>query len=308
MINRKKIVTVSSFHSTVPFVIKNIIKEEGISPEAIVCFDSHVDGQLGAGAEGYMFVDDLATVAHRTCAHTYIRYMIPSIDMYLVIPHCGFVTDCAVKYNRMGVGFSSVGELEDFIKDSYKSSGYEMFDCPPKKLRTLQKRIQRKKNVIVDIDIDYLSTCQDECYTPIKKAKKKELGSIDQVIGFIRRIHPQLITVSEAKTEYIEDEESNFEYFLSKLEDLGYEVKYCNIVEGDRAEELLTIYDDYEKSVQRPIFDRFRREYGDGFIDDKKKIKILEERTVQGTKEYFECIGRMDLLVDSENLKRTRSQ
>ena len=275
--------------------------------ETVVAFDAHLDISLPPKEVLALVPENIRLAANRVSAHTLIRRVFgelpmfrkiyglpdwPSLDMFLVVPKCGLrahifeVAKIELPEVRINGSISS-NEFKRLKKGLLEHIslvlGIKVFTSPPKDLGKLIKMVRNAKNVLVDLDIDYLTEMQNECYTALKGAKLAELGRMQQVLGFFRKIKPSIVTISEVKVKAFNDPQSNFSKFVNSLEAMGYEIKYQNVFASEKqAEKILSIYQELCEHVWMPIMNRnITQRYIPNYSDNR--IQDL----IEATKKYF---------------------
>jgi hypothetical protein len=183
--------------------------------------------------------------------------------------------------NATDIRYRSFGEAKDrYLKSLKRIHGIKIFESPPTNLLKLIKIVNKINYTILDIDIDYISELQNECYTKMKGLSSNQLGSLDKVLNLIRKSKPQLITVSEVKASAIVNEKSNFSKLIKNLESIGYDVEYKLVYDDDEEpQKILNIYQKFVENIQEPLVNKY---VPDIITDDfNKEIK-------KATKQYFQ--------------------
>jgi len=262
---------VHTFHSQVINTLRNL----DFFPDSIFSFDSHFDGFLGNKEQIDAMPKEIRDVAVRACAHTMIKRTYTELpflreepndlfdtEFVIIMPKVCFETEIKLKtieLNKMlsDAKFRSYNEAKKFINNFHKSQyGMVFFVSPPNHPMKLIKKRANLENVLVDIDVDYFGEMQLECYTPMRKARTNELDKIVQVLKFIRKLEPEVITISEAKLSAIMTQESHFNKFLNNLRKLDYDIEFVETCEDDEDElRKLAIYKKYE-TVVNIVFDK----------------------------------------------------
>jgi hypothetical protein len=296
-------VIIHSFHSQVHRTLDQL----DFDVETVVAFDAHLDISLPPKEVLALIPENIRLAANRVCAHTLIRRVFgelpifrkvyglpeePARDMYLVAPKCGLrahIFEVAkIELPRVRInGSISSNEFRRLKKGLLEHIslvlGIKVFTSPPKDLGKLIKIVKNAKDALVDLDIDYLTEMQTECYTALKGAKLGELGRMQQVLRFFRKIKPSIVTISEVKVEAIKDPKSNFSMFVNSLEAMGYEIKYQNVFASEKqAEKILRIYQELCEYVWKPIMNRnIAQSYLPNYRDNRTQDLI------EATKKYF---------------------
>jgi len=264
-----KKVIVSSFHSCSVFALI----DESPDFDTIISFDSHMDARIAGYRDAIVseIKDDLPArfTAGRAAAHVmFTNTFKNNLEKFVVVisKRC-FESDISwlrnmhfQKLERSGKDFSSEkfeteGSLSknlkmyiDFLKGVYN---IDVITSPPKDPLTEIKRLVSGKNPIFDIDVDYFAEMQTECYTPMKGAEKFELGNLERVLKLIKKVKPNIITVSEATVKALKDNNSKTNYLLKKLESIGYEREDFFIFDSDeQARSLLNQWNDFDKYLR----------------------------------------------------------
>jgi len=283
------------------------LAELNYEPDVIVAFDSHFDVSLPLKDTLTVMPSEIQSAATRVSSHTLIRQVLGGLpgflraeglstdllpDMFLVVPQCSLKTHVFKACEQLlhGAMFGDVVPAREFTRSrdgflSYLSlvHGIKVFMSPPKNLLKLAKILRESGSVLLDLDVDYFYELQAECYTPLENAQPSELGRMERVQRFIRKVKPSLITISEAKVAAIRNMKSNFSKLVNKLRALGYEVEYTSVFASDeKAEESLTIYQRFHEQIWKPITER-QRIQGEPRSDVERHISELRE----ATKKYF---------------------
>lgn len=304
-----KKVIINSFHSQVPISLSKIDHE----PEAIVSFDAHLDIHMGTKEILQLMPKDIRLAALRASSHTMIRRTFGELpllqaqelsadinpDMFLATPEISLATHIfEVIETLQGVfakSYVSVKEIEDpkqwFLDSLSRIWDIRLFTSPPKRLLDLINLL-RGTDFLFDLDVDYLYEMQDECYTPLKKTGPSDLGRAEQLLRFIRKTKPSIITISEAKVSAIQDASSNFSMFIRRLKNFGYVVKTDKIFTDDKyAVNLIRTYEHFYRSIQKPLLQEYHKTKN--FSDIKaykkfqKELQKVAQKYFQSTKQQF---------------------
>lgn len=297
-------VIVNSFHSQVGETLAKFLNKNNIESDVVVCLDSHIDDHMGTKESAELMPKNVSLAAYRGSAHTWIRratgelpwilkaenredeieWMAP---MYLVIPQTMINTHVAYHQNLI-TGSSSTEiiptpeffqQKKTYLDYSKEFMGFNIIGSPPKNLLNIVDNL-RTDFAILDIDVDYMHEMQNECYTPVNKAKPGDLGWMEQVIRLIKKTKPRLITISEAKVAAIKNPASNYSKFISRLNGMGYKVEYEQIFASDEeAEDAMNKYQEFFEKVQLPIM---RKNTESGLLDSSNHKEIQE-----AMKKYF---------------------
>ena len=299
----KKQAFIHSFHSQVCRTLQKLDE-----PDFLMAFDSHLDVFMGVKDVVECMPRRIRLAAGRASSHFLIRRALGDLpislkaeglpsdflpEMILVVPKISlnsYALNLAEKMQDIILGGALLPyQIGDPLEacQSYLSEvlGVKVFTSPPKNLMKLVGMLREAKYTILDLDIDYLREMQAECYTPIEHAEPSQLGLTANLIRFIRKTKPQVITVSEVRVVATQEPKSNFSRFLDCLKNLGYQINYELIFDNDReAERLIEVYKDFYETVQKPLERKQRMEsdfLGKGAIS--RHIKQLKE----ATKQYF---------------------
>lgn len=299
---------VTSFHSQVPFSLSKI----DYYPEAIVSFDAHLDVYFGTKEILDLIPKDLRLAALRASSHTMLRRTFGELplllkadgvsaelipEMFLVTPEISLDTHIFEMIESLQVAFAS-GSLpieqfenpKEWFPDSLsKIWGIKLFISPPKRLLDLINCL-REVDFLLDLDIDYLYEMQNECYTPLKKAKPSDLGKTEQILKFVRKTKPSVITISEPKVSTIRNSSSNFSMFVKRLKNLGYAIKHNKIFPNDEyAISLIKAYEDFYQNVQKPLF---KKHFAGKDFSNSNAHEQLHKELVNVAKNYFQSVRR----------------
>ncbi len=293
---------IHSFHSHV----YDTLAELDEFPSLILSLDSHVDTQLFGQIE--LMPEEIRRAALRASSlilnlrafgelPVFIdekdEYSILSPKMYLAVPYVSCETEIAVKLPKVNhvlpdeEKFRSGREFMKYYLNTLKKLyGIKIYESPPNNLLKLVKKLNKADYPILDIDVDYIGTMQNECYTPLKKVKIKDLGNVDKVISLIRKSKPPIITISEATLNAINDVDSNFSKMIDRISNLGYEVEYSTMLDSDEeAMRLLSMHEHYYKEIQEPFFEKHAK---DELVGDYSHRKELNK----AAKKYFGTIKK----------------
>lgn len=147
----------------------------------------------------------------------------------------------------------ALGHIARALIKTYKESmGIRFYLSPPRKLSELRRRLL--DDVIFDIDVDYFTEMQAECYSPQGNVGPSDLPSITEMMHLIKKVNPKLITISEETVESREKCNSSFNGFLEWLKKRGYSVEFSHVFATDaEARQALALYDEYCKAVTLPM-------------------------------------------------------
>jgi len=270
--------------------------------DLLVSLDAHIDDHFGVGESIEAFPDRIKLAALRASAHAELRYCMgkyPPLrgpndfapDMVLVLSRTSLITHVATIENMLEESGAANDSLEESLPLSYERFlkdvlGIEMYLFPPRDLMKLSKRTEITDFWLLDVDVDYMNDMQGECYTPMKKAGPGDLGWSGQVLRFIRKCKPDVITISEAKVEAIRNQNSAFSRFTARLSSNGYKLEESDIFESDKeAEDRLSLYQEFYEKVQKGLVmknlaQRYRRKSYGG--DDNYRAELAKV-----TREFF---------------------
>jgi len=299
---------VSSFHSQVPFSLSKI----DYDPDVIVSFDAHLDVYFGTKEILDLMPKDLRLAALRASSHTMLRRTFGELplllkaeglsadlnpEMFLVTPEISLDTHIFETIESLQVAFIS-GSLpiekfenpKQWFSDSLsKIWDVKLFTSPPKRLLDLINCL-READFLLDLDIDYLYEMQNECYTPLKKAKPSDLGKTEQILKFIRKTKPSIVTISESKVSAIQDSSSNFSMFVKRLKNLGYVVRHHKIFLNDEyAISLIKAYEHFHQNVQKPLF---QEHFAANDFSDTNAYEQFHKELKKVAKKHFQSVRR----------------
>ena len=267
-----------------------------IEPDLIVAFDSHIDWFWGVKDIIESMPKQIRLVAGRASAHTLIRRAVGDLpmvlmaeglsvdllpEMILVIPRISLHHHILEYSEWIGVK----DPLKSFLGYLSKFVGIKVFTSPPKNVMKLKDMLRESEHSVLDLDVDYLQELQTECYTPIEHAQPGQLGMVPQMLRFIRKTKPEIITMSEAKVTAMREPKSNFSRFIGHLKNMGYKISRKTIFDNDEeAERLIKIYQEFYEGVQKPL-ERKRRMEPDYF--SKEAFERYHKELKEATKRYF---------------------
>ncbi len=272
MIELRKIAYLHTFHSQVAETLCDI----DYWLDIIISFDAHVDSYMGVKEILDAYPPDMRVITLRASAHNlirnamgvspiYIKAGIIDFDeednppMYLIIPRKTFLVEVdRMRSNTLPMlkeqGLSPLTEagLRQHLEESL---GINIFESPPKNLTKFFEKNFPSEDFLFDIDVDYFSEFQRECFTPISGAQHKDLGNLPRVLKLIRKYQPDILTISEMKNGALNDSTSRFSKFLERIEELGYEIDDSNIIDEEDTELVskLIRYEKFFKEVQKPL-------------------------------------------------------
>ena len=237
----EKVVFVNSFHSD---SVRHIARAK---PETVVSFDSHLDTYLWHGLLSkfdriFGFLPELTrSVMLRASSHGLLRILAENSEIVIVQPEVCVFSNILEKLRmleRYGVvswddmGGKPLTLLE--VEKHLSMFKLDLYTSPPNRLFKLARDLEGE-SVAVDVDIDYFAELQPECYSPWKGWKEVEelLGSVVEVLRFIKKVKPRIVAISEAKLEALQNENSIVNAVLRVLRNYGYKVKFGRIVPSD---------------------------------------------------------------------------
>lgn len=248
-------VILNSFHSS----SANYIEE--YHPEIIVSFDSHLDLFLGIGKKSLQVIDELpkewADCLTRRCFHFFIRPRILESKVFIVIPEMcllaglGELLQSGIldipKATELFGGKNGEIEVEEVVRRQAEIFeeffGMATYTSPPLRLGELANKVGGE-SLALDVDADYIREFQNSCYTPaphFPEGPEVPLNTMREVLKFVERTEPRLITFSEARAG-IRDT------LLAKLRRLGYEVEEGLLVADEKAVKMVKLCDEFWKS------------------------------------------------------------
>lgn len=146
-------------------------------------------------------------------------------------------------------------EMIDMHLKLLQELNIDTFVSPPENLKKLVREV-KGKSVAVDLDVDYLEDFQEDCYTCAPRVFPEaglhipehalKLGSMWQFLKFIKRVKPQLITISELKRGSFNKPTPSL--LFRKLKDLRYKIETGNLLTDEEATKLLAKYEQYWKT------------------------------------------------------------
>ena len=247
----KNKVIVSSFHTCSVYGLENT--EYDI--DNIVSLDSHIDTSFLGLRESVVNAMknnwSIKYTAGRAGAHALFTQIFGLIEpLTIIIPKVCLETYVATLQNYF---ITQAQEWEGNIVDEYVNMTKDMFNiqlvtCPNKDPLAEIKKIGYDSIDVLDIDVDYFSSMQSECYTPMKKAIPSDLGNLTRCLKIIKKVKPKTITLSEATIDALNNPNSNTNLLLKKLENLGYERENFFLFNDDKtAKENLKKWEDFDK-------------------------------------------------------------
>ena len=247
----KNKVIVSSFHTCSVYGLENT--EHDI--DNIVSLDSHIDTSILGLRESVVnaMKDDwsIKYTAGRAGAHAFFTKVFDLFEpLTLIIPEKSLETYVVATQNHLdSLGIeSSENIVEDYVNLQKEMFNIQLVTCPNKDPLAEIKKIGYDSIDVLDIDVDYFSAMQSECYTPMKKTIPSDLGNLTRCLKIIKKVKPKTITLSEATIDALNNPNSNTNLLLKKLENLGYERENFFLFDDDKtAKENLKKWEDFDK-------------------------------------------------------------
>ncbi|MGB6595217.1 MAG: hypothetical protein WA323_02410 [Candidatus Nitrosopolaris sp.] len=232
-----KKVILSSFHSC----SLDALECEGVEPDRILSFDSHIDTNLlGILEEVLSKIHDNRPLRYAFTdggAHALMTKAFPHTDIDIVIPRVCLEGNIAVMQNRFLDIFNFSTETEafrEFIEFSKKAFNLNIKLSPPKDPVAFSSLLS--SDSIIDIDVDYFGDLQNECYIPRigPGAKLHDFGNLERALRLIRSTKPNIITFSESKVSCLNDPSSKTNYLLNRLKSMGYTIETFFLYGSDK--------------------------------------------------------------------------
>jgi hypothetical protein len=288
---------IHSIHSQVPETVAEI----GDNIDTIVSMDSHLDVSLGG--DDTIYPESLRVIVGRTAAHSALRHItggLPALKgrksngvapgLIVVIPEAMLARHAMDIESRLPPSLrvsdprESIASAVDFLTDTL---GIEVYPSPPKALQGLVQRMDKTKSWLLDVDVDYMREMQKEVYTRIINPAPGVLQSMSRVVEFIRNSRPQVITISEAKVEAIQDPRSNFSHFIEELKDAGYEIEERGIY-GDDKEVVkgISVCKEFYRTVSTRLMQEHMNEMMKGDVTGFQKAEAAAAREFFRKKGY----------------------
>jgi len=280
---------IDSIHSQVPNSIANLHRRF----DAVVSLDSHLDVSLGG--DDHIYPKELQMIARRTGAHTAIRQLfgprppsktrvIVAIPEMMLVRHAEDTESNLPPNLRVRDRDASVASVVKFLS---RQRGIEIFQSPPESLSDLSPMLVAPGAWLLDIDVDYMQEMQRECYTRIINPKPGVLQSMSQVLEFVRRSKPQIITISEAKVSAIRDEKSAFSGFVTELKSIGYSFEEGEIATTD-AEVIrgISVCKEFYRTVSKTLMLRHMDEMMNGEFGSFRREEESAARKFFSSKGY----------------------
>jgi hypothetical protein len=170
----------------------------------------------------------------------------PYTDIDIVTPRVCLEGNIALMQNRFPEIFNFSTETEafrEFLEFSKKAFNLNIKLSPPQDPVAFSSLLSRDS--IVDIDVDYFSDLQNECYIP-------RTGKLERTLRLIRGTKPNIITFSESKVSCLNDHSSKTNYVLNRLKSMGYMIETFFLYESDeQAFEYLNKLREFESLVKQ---------------------------------------------------------
>jgi len=262
-------------------------------PGIVISFDAHPDLGHWSNPEVVDSIFKLEipqrikSALLRTSIQVSLRVVLPESEIISVVPEACVITD--FNWNIFLRSFSGNKSEVEFTKSraifewKKKLNNLSIIGhlSPPNTLGLLLERI-KGKTVVIDIDADYLFELTQECHTPagfsdlpvpVYGMPQDNLGSEKSILGFIAKVKPELITLSEITSKALGSAYSNSNRFILSLENSNYSI--CKGI----------IYKDGE-------FDELAKIKGgfDSFYIKQSKLKIYKD-FLEPYLDFFESIG-----------------
>lgn len=262
MADEKKIL-LSSFHTSSVYAIE----EQDFEPDLILSFDSHIDTNLlgyrqevveAIGGDRPLFYACARAATHAIFSRHFEQSKKSIITPRLALESHGAYIEKHMAKDDLGLISDSEEIISTFRLMQKKMFGLDIVTCPPKDpVSSLASTLEKSKFPVIDLDVDYFDVMQSECYTPLKGAKPNDLGNLERVLRLIRSVKPDLLTVSEATVQALENPQSNTNHLLNKLRSMGYEVEKFFVFNNDtEAYHLLRKWEDFDKALREKIGER----------------------------------------------------
>jgi len=269
-----KKVIISSFHSGSYFALTKL----DYSPDVILSFDSHLD--FGVGGVEFLNKfpklkkkDGLKYTYTRNAVHLLMKKWFEGLSEFVIFHSEDAMKDTATISDilfkeKVGRGFRQypIQKRIEQLKDVHKKVwGVQIVESPP---TNLLEFTDFDGNVLIDIDIDYFSDMQTECYSYEITKSLINGGKSDDVLLLIEKIKPELITISEVKTSALGNESSKINFFLKRLEGMGYEIERFFVFNTDEeATKYLQLVNPANpisdlKNLQEGDVEKIMREFG----------------------------------------------
>jgi hypothetical protein len=249
-----KKVILSSFHSC----SLDALECEGVEPDRILSFDSHIDTNLLGIFEVLSMIRNDRSLRYAFTyggTHALMRKAFPYTDIDIVTPRVCLEGNIALMQNRFPEIFNFSTETEairEFLEFSQKAFNLNIKLSPPKDPVAFSSLLS--SDSIVDIDVDYFGDLQNECYIPRTgpEAKLHNFGNLERALRLIRCTKPNIITFSESKVSCLNDHSSKTNYVLNRLKSMGYMIETFFLYESDeQAFEYLNKLKEFESLVKQ---------------------------------------------------------
>jgi len=231
---------ISSFHPCSYFFLKDW------HPNTVLSFDSHIDANLG----GFRILETIERNKILECvltrAATHFMMAKEFSNVIVAIPEIALKFDASITDEMIReslVGFRKEGIEKTIVRKKEilkKLCGLKIIESPPKKPLEFSELLT--EDCVIDIDIDYFTDMQSECYTRAVEQKNAELGKVEDVLKLIEKIKPEVITISEMKVSVLEDPNSKTRFFLKKLEDIEYKIEKNFVLNIEEEEYAMRTY------------------------------------------------------------------
>lgn len=286
---------IHSIHSQVPGTVAGLAERF----ESIVSLDSHLDVSLGG--DDSVYPENLRLFVGRTAAHSALRKIEGGLSalgrggpergaprLTVAIPeamlarHAMDVESALPEPLRVSDQGDSMASAVAFLAEEM---GIEVFASPPRSLTGLARRMKAGR-WLLDVDVDYMEEMQKECYTRIIDPGPGVLQSMPEVVDFIKRSRPEIITISEAKVSAIRDPRSSFSAFVGELRALGYETEERGVYPSD-AEVVkgISVCKEFYRTVSR----RLMLEHMDEMM--RGDTRAFQREEASAAREFFKRKG-----------------
>ena len=281
-----KKVILSSFHSC----SLDALECEGVEPDRILSFDSHIDTNLlGILEQVLSMIYDNRSLRYAFTdggTHTLMKKAFPYTDIDIITPRVCLQGNIALVQNRFPEIFNFSTETEairEFLEFSKKALNLNIKLSPPKDPVAFSSLLS--SDSIVDIDVDYFGDLQKECYIPRTgpQAKLHDFGNLERTLRLIRGTKPNIITISESKVSSLNDPSSKTNYLLNRLKSMGYMIETFFLYESDeQAFEYLNKLREFESLV--------KQKEGTLDISDDNTFDRQNQAISDSVKEFFSAM------------------
>lgn len=277
-----KKVIVNSLHSdSIGFIKKS-------RPQTVVSFDAHPDLGHWNHLEVVKSVIELKipqrvkSALFRTSIQVLLRIALPQSSIVSVVPEACVITDFNWRLTLNAIAGVARPRVKRFTKEVAISDWKEKlasllikgYTSPPNRLQFLLPSVKNGP-LALDIDADYLFELTRSCYTPaafsdapiyVDGYPRDNLGAISDILSFISLAKPELVTISEIRSEHLK---SNVDVkgFLDSLRTLSFIIEDGVFYDDDEVKELWRTKANFDKFYRSKTTSSSSNDFFKAYLD-----------------------------------------